>query len=994
MLDYQQIVDTLRIALYSADHDDLGLLRLALADYSAACDQVNQRLNACAAMLRKGLRSEAIRLAEMEPRLLDITALLDFPERNQLSEKCRAYGWSEPPRLLEDIAAQLNEAYSIEQPLAVYLRWHRLLAMARAPLKQRIGVLRKLAELDPANPVWTEDLLIFEKERLRQIQDELGQAARNDDLDAVQGILQELTYAGWMENPPLALQKLAESTQQSLVEKRARRELETLEPQLNAAYCSFDLAQARQLRQRWQENATLCRLSENDPLTQRVQPALAWLAQEDEKQAKQAALQRAIRELEQALDNHKPLWVLERLYYQATREGHELPAELESRYRSRVANLELAADRRRRIVICAVAGASLFLAAIVAFWIIDARKSKRLADECELLEKYVSQKQYQQAEKRIAGYKEDWLRDHPRIIELAERVGEGRRDEQQREERVRTTLKDVSDFVTTYQGEISADNCEEIDAKLRHSTAKLDDIANLARTDEEKIEIADLRGKLSVFNEKIQKLRDDLLLSDIENVEQQIKRLESVVPLSSQECMAFQNELKKFETALAAFEDKHDKASTVMKAHIEPYRVRAKQVRDRLASVYEELSHVDQLARVIGSVQGFSALLEKYCAEKSGSHRAADYQRVLSEQAHWHDKPTAWNAFARYWNVDRAGWSHEKAEEAQERISKTVDECEGFPEVENLRSLGPHLSCIAARRDEIEPLMDWLSIRDLTSLFMLQYKDGKRFYLRYQPPPNSKAYKGENCIISLQTMAEKRFTPDWEQVVYNGPAPQNALSAELRKQLRLMRDETWEETFCQMLRIVCEKRAAQATAKQPPVDPILSLQLLRKLLDVGCRGSYAMSQGFAPWRQKIDDSGVKWLLGMEWVNPDDPEVAGGRKVAEKEIDEFKNWEPLTKKVLEERRQFLDHRVSFYHWVGFLNIAPDKQWECRLKTNLPSASGELWVFCANPATGKTIVKSVGRLNNGVARLDPAQSDYYACGRPIFLSFQEEFSGGGQ
>ena len=127
MLNYQQIVDSMRSCLYSIDPETVDVMLALHADYSFACDETNQRLSKCGLLLRKGLRSEAIRQAEIEPNLLDLVATLDFPERTHWEAVCAKLQIARPPSLLVDVAAELNEAYALEQPAAALLRQHRLL---------------------------------------------------------------------------------------------------------------------------------------------------------------------------------------------------------------------------------------------------------------------------------------------------------------------------------------------------------------------------------------------------------------------------------------------------------------------------------------------------------------------------------------------------------------------------------------------------------------------------------------------------------------------------------------------------------------------------------------------------------------------------------------------------------------------------------------------------------------------------------------------------
>ena len=208
MLDYQRIVDDVRSSLYSHSAEGMDFLRAAAADYSVACDEINERLRQCGSLLRKGLRSEAIQLNEIDPNALDVVAIFDFPERDQWIELSKRNGLAPPTPLMLDVAADLNEAYAIEQPLAALLQHHRLLALAHGPLSARIQVLRRLAEMDANNPVWQEDLRMFEQERQKQIQAEVEAAARASDTAALASLDAELSSPEWKNLPPPALAKV------------------------------------------------------------------------------------------------------------------------------------------------------------------------------------------------------------------------------------------------------------------------------------------------------------------------------------------------------------------------------------------------------------------------------------------------------------------------------------------------------------------------------------------------------------------------------------------------------------------------------------------------------------------------------------------------------------------------------------------------------------------------------------------------------------------
>ena len=132
-------------------------------------------------------------------------------------------------------AAQLNEAYAEDQPLEHMLARHRLLALSRAPVRERLSVMRLIAQTDPTNTHWEKDIRIFEQARLKELPSAFYSAIKNHDHHAIQGLMEELQQEPWFETPPAELiasvveahsrvQKSAvEADLRKLVEPPARR---------------------------------------------------------------------------------------------------------------------------------------------------------------------------------------------------------------------------------------------------------------------------------------------------------------------------------------------------------------------------------------------------------------------------------------------------------------------------------------------------------------------------------------------------------------------------------------------------------------------------------------------------------------------------------------------------------------------------------------------------------------------------------------------------
>src|SRR5437016_310907 len=87
MSDIRPVAGTIRASLHSPDLTIDDKLRRAAEAYANACQQANERLSRCADLLSHGMRSEALRLAELTPDLLELVTELDFPERQDWDDR-------------------------------------------------------------------------------------------------------------------------------------------------------------------------------------------------------------------------------------------------------------------------------------------------------------------------------------------------------------------------------------------------------------------------------------------------------------------------------------------------------------------------------------------------------------------------------------------------------------------------------------------------------------------------------------------------------------------------------------------------------------------------------------------------------------------------------------------------------------------------------------------------------------------------------------------
>lgn len=370
MTDPQQQIDEIRSFLQASDMTLTDRLKELAQGYAEACQAANQRLRRCDEFLKKGLRSEAIHFAQAEPVLLDVVAVLDFPERASFEEILQYYGLPEPPRLQLDIAQALNEAYAAEQPLEELLRTHRRLALVRASLSARIRTMRQIAKLDAANPIWSDDLRVFEGARLREIQTEVAGPAR-DNAARLGVVAQELASPEWLTPPPKNLVDQVTAQADHLARGQAAGALKEVVGQLNEAMTAGDLPRGLALRDHYLRLLDQARLALDAPLVRLAERPLDWLARQEQLQARKLEFQNALAAVEDALDREDNPEEVTRLYYEASNLGRALPAKLEQRYRDYVTRTDRARRWREWMILLSIffAGAVLLLAVVGYLWL-------------------------------------------------------------------------------------------------------------------------------------------------------------------------------------------------------------------------------------------------------------------------------------------------------------------------------------------------------------------------------------------------------------------------------------------------------------------------------------------------------------------------------------------------------------------------------------------------------------------------------------------------
>ena len=131
MADYEEIPETIRSFLAIEGHPWSEDLTEVAQSYASLCREANSAAAAMADYLRRGMRSEAVHLAECQPKLLPMVDALQIPDFAAWAKACVANGLAPPPELLTDQLPQLEAAAEIEEGSRPLEDRYRLLSLAK-----------------------------------------------------------------------------------------------------------------------------------------------------------------------------------------------------------------------------------------------------------------------------------------------------------------------------------------------------------------------------------------------------------------------------------------------------------------------------------------------------------------------------------------------------------------------------------------------------------------------------------------------------------------------------------------------------------------------------------------------------------------------------------------------------------------------------------------------------------------------------------------------
>jgi hypothetical protein len=959
MQTYQQYIDDILGAVYSPETADPDFLRDSAAMYAEACAEVNDRLRSAGRLLHRGLRSEAIQLAEEEPNLLDMVTMLDFQELPSWREMLVNWGMAEPPQLLIDIAADLNKAYADQQPLESLLKQHRTLALARAPLFNRIQTMRLIYAADKGNETWGADLTIFEKARLKQISGEADAASRGHDLDALARLSDEVRANGWLVERPKSLIDNIDNLRSRVAATAALKTLEQLDEELNAAHMAFDVGAARAVRSRWQEAAATAKLPPDDSLAQRAAPALEWLAEQDRRDALRQGHIAAIAALQRAIDDDLPAGEIQRLYQAASLSDEPLPESLRRRAEQKLADFELHVTRKRRLLIGSLTCVLILMGTGVGFWIQRQAFAKSVADAATSLSQLVDQSQHEKAHDFYAS-----------LMETSPAVANSEEVQKHKSQLDLATAAEVSRVAQFAEALRHAQEAR----RDKPDRGALADAKKLARTASEVASVAELEQSIAATARQRRQEYDQALGEQLVHLQDKLATIEGRREVEDPEQL---NSLAQLRDEIRSASQRYSSAaSPAMSAQLEPLLVRIDTLTGAIQTRLRQSEARDRITAAVGDVDQYLAEIDAFAASYPDTALAANANIVRSEAKLWQGL-LAWSDFLS--SSFGADWP--KIVDAQTAVQRgeLLEAAHGEnPLAAYYRTRKVHLESMAARDPESgdSPLNELKQLlRDplILRLWMIADKLGPRYYARKEPVEADVNVSFD--YIAGFDLSEKRGTVLKGNIAFRGVAPQSTFATRSLTLIDEIPRRGWEATFTSIVKAAADP--------QQDIDPILRLILIQRVLDTAVSGSAIMKDSFAEYRDALSKANVD--LSVPWMAPRDDIAGKERKRAEILMPTL----PSPQAAIDDAaRRFKDIRQPFddsITWIGWCSRDMSGKFAV-LPEQEVGMTGELVVVLNDSVDSAVRLETIGVVDGGAAQIKRSGSNLVIEGRPVFLRTQ--------
>ena len=297
--------------------------------YADMCEQANERLTRCHDYLLKGMVGEAVHLADVEPKLLELCAHLDFVGVEQWRKMCFDNGWPIPEPINEQALTALNNAYAQGKDLEALLKQYRR-SVRYHETRQTIITLKELMRRNPDNKNWLQDLKGFEHKRMKEIAQEYEAAQESQDVNKLAELMVEIDDDWHVERDNVLRSQIGDTLAEFYGKEQGVKGREII-GRLSDAYAAMDLEKTRRAIEEYQSLQKSDYFRPDPDVQQQFEEAHEWYQEEARRRSEDQQFTDLVARLQNELQKEKPGKQLIHLWQSLVRFDRPLPEGLDAR---------------------------------------------------------------------------------------------------------------------------------------------------------------------------------------------------------------------------------------------------------------------------------------------------------------------------------------------------------------------------------------------------------------------------------------------------------------------------------------------------------------------------------------------------------------------------------------------------------------------------------------------------------------------------------------
>jgi len=372
----REVVEAIRQLVLSPQPDWSNVAQVA-REFEQQVSDANHNLNRCQRWIALGLFAEAVSFGESLDLAKSSARLLLQDMFGQWGELCRAANVPAPRSIDQSVLESYSDAWSRFHSLAQVEARHRLLSLQRAPLLERLQVLRELVDRDSRNPEWLRSITRLQRQAAAELANIVAQALQTND-DALAIAISQLVDA--CEGAQGEHQAQCERLQLFVAQAKQRVGLQAARlacDEMHNAAVSMDLQELRAASLRWQ--AAISQVEPDEDLRQAAAASLQLLVAQQQREQRGREQQDALARLELALDQAKSFVEIQSLVARVNTVEAIVPKSLAMRVAA-LQDAHAAVGRRRFVRISIGVSIATVVLAAAAWWMIQWQRSVQEVD--------------------------------------------------------------------------------------------------------------------------------------------------------------------------------------------------------------------------------------------------------------------------------------------------------------------------------------------------------------------------------------------------------------------------------------------------------------------------------------------------------------------------------------------------------------------------------------------------------------------------------------